>query len=305
MPPEPKNPRIWEPVIQIQFNPICQFLWYMVDMEEKTGAGSGGWRLIAAGFAGIAILFVAYSRYQDPELLTPGSLEPLVRLAYAFYVLLLLALGAIAYGAHSYQEQRIRRNDGGLATIIALATRSPRSRRIWAGTFVAYGLFFSLSSGVLVYQPDVVFSEAYGADIPSGFISPCCGSPGYMPVVIVYMTEHVGLQIVPVNLVLQLAVSYLVALNVSLAVAAISLSKKSRSVGTVGAATGLFIACPTCAGTFLSLFLGTASGLGAAFVITQLQTLFIAVTIPVLLATPLVIARKLRNADGGCRLDDP
>jgi len=258
--------------------------------------------LVIAGFVTIAVLFVMYSRYQNPELLTPESIGAIMRIAYAFYILFFLALGAIAYGMHSYHRQKITENRGGLTATIALATWNSRSRRIWVATFVTYGMFFSLSSGTLIYQPEVVFSEAYGAEIPSGFMAPCCDNPGYMPTIIVYLTEHAGLQIVPINLLLQIVVSYLVALNMSLAVTAIELSRKSRSVGTVGAATGLFIACPTCAGTFLSLFLGTASGIGAAFVITQLQTLFIAVTIPILLATPFIIAKKLQNSDGSCRV---
>jgi len=269
---------------------------------EGAGSKPGGRSLVVVGFATIAILFVMYSRYQNPELLTPESIGAVMRIAYAFYVLFFLALGAIAYGAYSYHRQKIAGNRGGLTATIALATWGSRSRRIWAATFVGYGVFFSLSSGTLIYQPEVVFSEAYGAEIPSGFMAPCCDSPGYMPTIIVYLTEHAGLQIVPINLLLQIVVSYLVALNMSLAVTAITLSRKSRSMGTVGAATGLFIACPTCAGTFLSLFLGTASGIGAAFVITQLQTLFIAVTIPILLATPFIIAKKLQNSDGSCRV---
>lgn len=264
--------------------------------------GPGGRLLIAAGFGSIAILFIMYSKYQNPELLTPESIEPLLRMANAFYVLLVLALGAVAYGLYTYHRQKIKEGRSGLTAVIALATWSQRGRRVWIATFIGYGIFFSMASGTLVYQPDVVFSEAYGAEIPSGFIAPCCDQPGYMPMIIVYLTEHAGLQIIPVNLVLQVTVSYLVALNMSLAVAAMSLSRASRSVGTVGAATGLFIACPTCAGTFLSLFLGTATGLGAAFVITQLQTAFIAVTIPVLLLTPFVIAKKLQSADGSCMI---
>ena len=68
-----------------------------------------------------------------------------------------------------------------------------------------------------------------------------------MPKIIVYLTEHVGLQIIPINLILQIIVSYLVAVNSSIAINAYTMSKKSRSASTIGAATGLFIACPTCA----------------------------------------------------------
>ncbi len=154
-----------------------------------------------------------------------------------------------------------------------------------------------------MYQPEVNFSIHYGATIPSGFIAPCCDSPGYMPKIIVYLTEHIGLQIIPINLVLQVVVSYLVGLNASIAVNAYVISKKGSGMSTFGAVTGLFIACPTCAGTFLSIFIGTASGIALSFALTQIQTLLIAISIPVLLVTPYIMAKKLQNTDGSCKID--
>jgi hypothetical protein len=102
---------------------------------------------------------------------------------------------------------------------------------------------------------------------------------------------------------MQVIVSYLVALNASIAINAYRISKKGSGVSTIGAATGLFIACPTCAGTFLSIFIGTASGIALSIALSQLQTLFIAISIPVLIITPYIMAKKLRNTDGSCKID--
>jgi len=149
----------------------------------------------------------------------------------------------------------------------------------------------------------VTFSYHYGATIPSAHITPCCGEPGYMPKIVVYLTEHLGLQIIPINLVLQIVVSYLVGLNVALAVNAISISKKAGGLSGIGATTGLFIACPTCVGTFLSLFLSASSAVAFTLAITQLQTIFILITIPVLLATPFILGRKLKIQSDNCKVD--
>jgi len=192
---------------------------------------------------------------------------------------------------YRYHKEKVESKGSDLSTIIALATWNSKSRKIFVATFIGYGIFFSLISGTLVYQPEVNFAIHYGATIPSGFIAPCCDEPGYMPKIIVYLTEHVGLQIIPINLVLQVVVSYLVALNTSIAVSAYTISKKGGGMSTLGAATGLFIACPTCAGTFLSIFIGTASGIALSIALTQLQTLFIAISIPVLVLTPTVVVR--------------
>ena len=271
--------------------------------EQSAKSTNTGKKMIVFGFVIITILFLLYHRYQDPELITPDALNSIQRIAYGFYITLVAAFGAIAFGMYRYHREKVENKGKDLTTIIALATWNSKSRKIFVATFIGYGLFFSMASGTLVYQPEVNFSIHYGATIPSGFIAPCCDSPGYMPKIIVYLTEHVGLQIIPINLVLQIVVSYLVGLNASIAVNAYMISKKGRGVSTIGAAIGLFIACPTCAGTFLSIFIGTASGIALSIALTQLQTLFIAISIPVLVITPYLMAKKLRNNDGSCKID--
>ena len=268
--------------------------------EKNTSKGK---KLIIFGFVTIAIVFLMYGRYQDPELLTPGAIDSIQRIAYGFYIVLVASFGAIGFGMYRYHKGKVEVRGKDLSTIIAITTWNLKSRKIFVATFIGYGIFFSLASGTLVYQPEVSFSYHYGADIPSGFISPCCDGPGYMPKIIVYLTDHIGLQIIPINLVLQVMVSYLVGLNAAIAVSAYSISKKGRGASSIGAAAGLFIACPTCAGTFLSIFIGTASGIALSIALAQLQTLFIAISIPILLITPYLMAKKLRNADGSCKIN--
>ena len=283
----------------------------MRDGAGQGGAGAAGGDgriLIALGFAAMAALFALYGRYQSPELVTPGAVDGLLRIAAGFYVAMAASLAAVAYGLYLLHRRLAAgapagsdptSGIAGLARAIAAATWNQRSRRIFAATFVTYGAFFSLASGALVYQPSLSFSYHYGVDVPSAEISPCCDAPGYMPRILVYLTDNTGLQIVPLNAVLQAAVSYLVGLNAAVAASAYSLSRKSRGAGGIGAAAGLFVGCPTCVGTFLSAFLGTAGGIALGAALVQLQTLLIAVTIPVLLATPFLLARRLRGAGAG------
>ena len=270
---------------------------------EQSSLINKGKKMIILGFAIIGVLFVLYGRYQDPELLTPSAIDTIQRIAYGFYITLVAAFGAIAIGIFRYHKGKVETKGKDLSTIIALVTWNSKSRKIFLSTFVGYGIFFALISGTLVYQPEINFTTHYGAVIPSGFIAPCCDEPGYMPKIIVYITEHIGLQIIPINLVLQIIVSYLVGLNVSIAVTAYSISKKGGGISTIGAATGLFIACPTCAGTFLSIFIGTASGIALSVALLQMQTFLIGISIPILIVTPYLMARKLRNPDGSCKIN--
>ena len=172
---------------------------------------------VIIGFVVIGIIFTLYSNVNDFSI-TPESTQAIERLAIGFYIVLLMSFGAIGYGIYRYHYRKSTENNNDVLTIIAKITLNSKSRKIFAITFIAYGVFFSLTAGLIVYQPDVTFSHHYDAVVPSAHMNVCCGEPGYMPTIIVYITEHIGLQIIPINLVLVIIVSYLVGLNTSLAV---------------------------------------------------------------------------------------
>ena len=258
--------------------------------------------LIIIGFAVIGIIFTLYSNIDDFSI-TDDSIQAIERLAIGFYIILLLSFGAIGYGIYRYHNRKSAENTNDILTIIAKITLNSKSKKIFVVTFVAYSMFFSLTAGLIVYQPDVTFSHHYDAIIPSAHMNICCGEPGYMPTIIVYITEHVGLQIIPINLVLVIIVSYLVGLNTAIAVKAISITKKSGGLTSIGAITGLFVACPTCVSTFFALFIGSTGAVTFTIILTQLQTLFVGITIPVLLLTPILIAKKIQKNDDNCMFD--
>ena len=252
---------------------------------------------IIIGFAVIGIIFVIYSNIDDLSIST-DLIQAIERIATGFYIVLFMSFGTIGYGIYRYHQRKAKENAHGVLNIIAKTTMNSKSRKIFVVTFMAYGIFFSLTAGLIVYQPDMIFSYHYNAVIPSAHMNVCCGEPGYMPTIIVYITEHVGLQVIPINLVLILVVSYLVSLNTALAVKAISITKKSSGLTSIGATTGLFVACPACASTFFAIFVGTSSAITFTVLLTQLQTLFVGITIPILLLTPIIIAKKMQKKDG-------
>ena len=261
--------------------------------------------LIAAGLVAIAVLFLVYGRYQDPVLLTPDAIDDLQRMADGFYIGMTVSLGAVSYGMYRYHRQKALAGGSDRLSIIAALTWNTKSRRIFAVVFAMYGLFFALMSGSIVYQESLSFSYHYGVAVPSIEIAPCCDLPGYMPKILAYMTDHIGLQIIPINLVLQVTVSYLVGLNAAVAARAYTLSRGRRGLGgSLGAATGLFIACPTCAGSAISVFAGAASGILVTAALVQIQTILIALTIPVLLLTPFILVYSLQKSSGGCAMQE-
>ncbi|MEW6043747.1 MAG: hypothetical protein AB1608_05745 [Thermoproteota archaeon] len=266
-------------------------------MESRDGR-----TLIALGFVSIAILFLIYARISSAEV-TPAALSSIERLGIAFYGMMILALGAIAYGLYLYHRHKVQAGKDDNLSIIAQLTWNKKSKKIFAVTATGYGIFFALTSGILVYQPDVTFSYHYNVQVPSAQIAPCCGEVGYVPKFIFYITEHVGMQVIPINLVLQIAVSYLVGLNAAIAANAFAILKKGAGMGSVAAATGLFIACPTCAGTFVSLFVSASGAVAFTLAVTQLQTLFIAISIPLLIFTPVIMAKKVKSSGWSCKIE--
>ena len=257
---------------------------------------------IIIGFAVIGIIFVIYSNIGELSIST-DLIQAIERIATGFYIVLFMSFGIIGYGIYRYHQRKAKENTHGVLTVIAKTTMNSKSRKIFLVTFIAYGMFFSLTSGLIVYQPDVIFSHHYDAVVPSAHMNACCGEPGYMPTIIVYITEHIGLQIIPINLVLVVVVSYLVGLNTALAIKAISITKRSGGLTSIGATTGLFIACPTCVRTFFAIFIGSSSAVTFTVILTQLQTLFVCITIPILLLTPILIAKKMQKKDDDCMLD--
>jgi len=272
-------------------------------MEKQVTMQRSYRAMIIVGFLSIGISFLIYTKY-DYAAVTKEMIPYLERIAVAMYVVLFMSFGAIGYGLYKFYKVKIAQGGDSISSIIANSINNKRSKQVFVASAIGYGIFFSLTSGILVYQPEVMFSQHYGAVIPSVYITSCCGPAGYMPSIIGYFTEHVGFKIIPINFVLQVTVSFLVGLNFALASKAFSMYKKEGGMGGLGAVTGLFIACPTCAGTLLSTLVG-AGAIGVfTIALTQLQTVFIAASIPVLLVTPVIMARNIRKFTlGSCAVD--
>ena len=67
-----------------------------------------GKKIIIIGFISIAILFLIYGRYQNPEVFTPSALESIQRIALGFYITMIIAIGGIAFGMYKYQKIKLK-----------------------------------------------------------------------------------------------------------------------------------------------------------------------------------------------------
>jgi hypothetical protein len=275
-------------------------------MNEKCWQAmrESGFRVLFVGLFSLVIAFVIYSRLTVPSSDSTAVVmaTQLTNLAYAMLAITAASMAAMAYGTYTiFRSEQMR--TAGTSSLISFITGAFASRNYWkimAIAAIGYGIFFGFLSQILVYRPDVSFTEK-GIKVPSVDMIPCCSAPGYMPMLTVYITDHFLILIIPVNVILAAVVSMLVGFNVALSIFAYrmkrSMHAKTSLVGGIGATSGLFVGCPTCAGSILSAVLGVGvAGAGtSASVLAPFQTLFIAASIPALIIAPSLIARSIRS----------
>ncbi|HXU95962.1 MAG TPA: hypothetical protein VFP45_05955 [Candidatus Nitrosotalea sp.] len=274
---------------------------------EKQKTRSTSHVLVLIGFLAIAVTFLAYAK-NSSLIITPAAMPALQRLAVATYVVLFLAFVAIGWGLYKMYRSKIVTSDSTISSIIANSINNKRAKQIFVISAIGYGIFFAFTSGVIIYKPDINATDYGFPKPPHAELSPCCDLPGYMPMIFVFFTEHVGLQIIPLNLLLLVAVSFLVGLNFAISATVFSIMKSGGKLGTIGAITGLFVGCPTCAGTAFTMLFGFGTG-ATTFTLfltsfeAEVQTIFIAISIPVLLVTPIMMARKLKSQNESCAVN--
>ena len=276
-------------------------------MEKQKSVARSNVALILVGFLAIAVSFLAYAKNSNLTI-TPAAMPALHSLAVATYVVLLTSFVAIGWGLYKTYKKKISSNDTTILSVIAKAINNKRAKQIFIISAIGYGLFFAFTSGIIIYKPDINATDYGFPKPPHVELSPCCDLPGYMPMIFAFFTEHVGLQIIPINLLLLVSVSFLVGLNFAVSSTVFSIAKSGGKLGAFGAITGLFVGCPTCAGTAFTMLFGFGTG-ATTFTLfltsfeAQVQTIFIAISIPVLLATPIIMAKKIRSQNGSCAVE--
>ena len=281
-------------------------------MEEKNWQAlrESGFRVLFVGAFSLAIAFIIYSQFTMPssEPLRVES-EELTGLAWGMLAISGASMASMVYGAYIiFRSEQIRTTTttlGAANSLISFITAAFSNRNYWKIMIVAvvgYGIFFGFLSQILVYRANVSFTER-GIEVPSLDLIPCCGAVGYMPMLTIYITDHFLILIIPLNVILATIVSLLVGFNVALSIYAFRMKKllqtKTSLAAGIGATSGLFVGCPTCAGSLISALLGigiAGAGGTSASVLAPFQTLFIAASIPALVVAPFLTARSIRSA---------
>jgi hypothetical protein len=274
----------------------------------KNGVFSGQPRLLKVAFLGALVMTLGVVMYPVIYIqsLAQGISDQSVVVGYAYLAFALTASGLciLFYGATAiltnWSTSATPENPSSKNPIIAQVFAKRRYSRLLLLSALVYGIFYALASGIIVFQPAWNLSEVYHVGIPSSAVATCCGTVGETPEMVVYVTQHLGLDLVPISLLLLFSISWLVGLNASFA--AFALSFRTRNIGLgwfggAGAFIGLFTSCPTCAGLAFIAMLGGTGILSAALFLGPLQTLFVGLSVPILAATPILSARSMQNLE--------
>jgi hypothetical protein len=274
----------------------------MTSVEKNwIGLRNSGIRIIFLGLFSLILTFIIYGRLTTPSGEQTVMITPyLMNLANAVFTIIFLSMLFVGYGIYRIfkAEQRLKANTNSLIFYITAAFLDNKYWKVMAIFAIIYGIFFGFLSQIFIYRYDISFSEQ-GITVPSVNVIACCNLPGYVPMLTVFPTDHFLIMIIPINIILAVIVSFMVGFNISLTLYAFNLdkaqnTKRVSSVGSVGAISGLFVGCPTCAGSLFSMLLGYSVGTTMA-VLAQFQTLFILISIPSLILAPFLIGRGIRS----------
>lgn len=234
-----------------------------------------------------------------------GSVKNGASVVFSFYEAEFLGVLMLLLGCYLvYSRLRAAAVHGDQFSIISILGSALSERRLatLAGAAAClYAVAYAVASSILVVQPQVDFASTYGVTSPTWTYVTCCGDFGTLPKLILYISPslHLAIQLVPLSVLLLFVVPPLVGLN--LAVALLSVSRSTavvtgRWMAASGAVVGLFTACPTCAGLFLAESVGGLAATTLAVSLAPYQALFIGVSVPLLVVTPMVFAFRVRQA---------
>ncbi len=244
--------------------------------------------IILISIVALLVTFLLYGRLSNAGiLLTEEMSNRLVNLSILVYLMLFTTLPTITIALYRISKRELSKEGISVIKYILSLFKYKRYLRIFLASLIVYGIFYSFITGLLVYRSE---QDVSNIDIPSFKIIPCCGLPGYMPILIINITQHFGMLITPINLIMLVVVSTLVGVNTMISIFIYDSKKVSNKVLPAFAAMGLFTGCPTCAGISFLLIFGLSSNTLA--ILAPLQSLFIAISIPALLLAPAFMIKR-------------
>lgn len=251
---------------------------------------------------GTALVTVALAYFQVLSNQIPVGARHSILLSesgYAVAASLVIGLACSAWGS-TRLLRRISLDSSRISSLtirtLSVAVRERPYSLVFGLSAATYGIIFAVTSGIFVYQPGVIFSRMYGVNVPSMVEVVCCGSFGQMPQFIIYVTQSLAILVIPINVILMVAVSWLVGLNTAVTMYAIRSGPRisgTQLLTGFGSFIGLFAACPTCASLFFLTIIGLTGAETLAVSLASLQGIYVGVGIIILILAPILASNRV------------
>jgi hypothetical protein len=311
---------------------------WIVNMQQKdyyVDIRNRGIRISFFATFAIIVVFALYGYITSPlhiGIISSKTVQSMSTLGLAVLLFLVGSLVVIGYSVYRIclaEKMKIQSaidvkkgyNSGMLLPIVVdIISQAKRYRLVFISVLIAYALLFAFISQIIIFRPYISFSHIYQVTIPSWIITPCCNLPGLVPTFTAYISDNLIVFVIPINLILTVVLSTLVSVNMTLALYVFQNKRSKKNTKNtsccfsgIGAATGLFTACPTCAGTFFFTIAatiisaaGAPSSLAAAVVaapsaaaaaaLAPFQLLFIIISIAVLLVSSYLTVNSIKKS---------
>lgn len=232
--------------------------------------------------------------YNNTELLIDDKLK---NIAVVFYLILTLNLISITTGVIKLFNDKVISKFNYLSTTHTNLLKNYKI--ILAISTIGYGITFAFLSQMFVFTGNN--SNDLNNKYPTIDIIPCCNKLGYVPIILSHVTEQFYIMILPLNLLINYSISILVGINVTIGIFSYFLYKqniKKTVYGSLGMFTGLFVGCPTCAGSLFSVIMGLGMNSSIIF-LSSTQLIFVLATIPILILGPILTVTSINK---GCKI---
>ena len=257
-----------------------------------------GLRIILFSISSLIFSYIIYSNFTNPYFNDIIMFTPILfNLSIGILIITFISSIAICFGLWNlYVSKGTTKNN--LRYYISLPFKERRYTLIMILAGISYGIVFSFLSQIFVFIETNSFEDK--KPIPSIKIVPCCNMIGYVPMTYIYLAENFFIFLIPINIVLVFIASLLVGFNISINIFMIKKlketnNKQSKVLGSLGATCGLFIGCPTCAGSIIAAIFGFSAGTTTISLLASFQTIFIVISIPALISAPFLLAKTLKN----------
>ncbi|MDQ6723350.1 MAG: hypothetical protein M3Z01_03685 [Thermoproteota archaeon] len=273
-------------------------------------------------FSGLSLLFVFYMYSRDSS---PGNVIFINHSLYFFAVVVLFVFfvctSFILIGVKRafFSKKYYDTNPSKLIYYVQSSLKSSNYRIFFILITMVYFVFFGFLSNFFVFfnNDGTVFSvfpnqqhdnmkmtnndsmKMTNTYYPKYNLIICCNSIGYVPMLILSINSSFSFLLIPLNFILGMIVSFLVGFNITINIyllkqlKSMKLSKRSF-FSFLGMSSGLFVGCPTCAGSFFYSLAGFSSLITFSY-LSIYQIIFIIISIPLLILSVVVMAKLLQK----------